>query len=40
MPVQAGDPDFGRFQMRIFALTANGVIRVGLTAADLSLTPD
>lgn len=40
VPVQPGDPEAGVYALRIFALTENGVIRIGLTAADLSLTPD
>jgi hypothetical protein len=43
VPVQAGDPEFGVYELRLFALTSRGILRIGLTAGptgDLSLTPD
>jgi YVTN family beta-propeller protein len=35
VPVTAGDPAAGTLAMRIFAITAKGVVDVGLTAADI-----
>jgi hypothetical protein len=35
VPVTASDPAAGTLAMRIFAITAKGVVDVGLTAADI-----
>jgi hypothetical protein len=35
VPVPAGDPEAGTYVIRLFALTPSGVLRIGLTAADL-----
>jgi hypothetical protein len=35
VPVPAGDPEAGRYAIRLFALTPSGVLRIGLTPADL-----
>lgn len=37
VPVVAGDPDAGTFVLRLFAITPTGLIRIGLTAADVAL---
>jgi hypothetical protein len=38
--VPPADPEAGIYVLRIFALTQSGVIRIGVTAADLNPTPD
>ena len=35
VPVPAGDPEAGTYVIRLFALTPSGILRMGLTAADL-----
>ena len=35
VPVVVGDVDAGRYAIRLFAVTRTGVLRIGLTAADL-----
>jgi hypothetical protein len=35
VPVEAGDVDAGRYVLRLFAVTPTGVLRIGVTAADL-----
>jgi hypothetical protein len=35
VPVPAGDPEAGTYAIRLFALTPNGILRMGLTPADL-----
>lgn len=35
VPVAAGDPEAGTLALRLFALTQSGVVRIGLTSADL-----
>ncbi len=35
VPVPAGDPEAGTYAIRLFALTPSGILRMGLTPADL-----
>jgi hypothetical protein len=35
VPVPAGDPEASLYVIRLFALTPSGILRIGVTAADL-----
>jgi hypothetical protein len=34
--VGAGDPAYGTYVLRLFGITAGGVVEIGLTAGDLN----